>query len=306
MNTNTMNTTNTPSNPPNVNLGSMYVLCEFNASVWTARKLDRKKTDDVVTGSGAAARGAARVNKNLLAGRPELEEITKLVTEARNYVYANTAPWSDAGQRLLVAARLPKFDARMEEYKAKFNDMVQAFVDVYPTLITAQALALGDMFDRSEYPVARDIRSRFAIDCVFLPVPSAGDMRVDLVNDIQNDLRARLQKMEQARVQKAVADINDKFVTHLKRMADRLTSDVDPVTGDVVGRRFTESLVSSAFELCDMVADYNIGQNVEMAQARQRLEAALAGVTVNTLRDNSEKREEVRYTVSSILNQFKI
>lgn len=293
-------------NDTNINLGSVYVLCEFNASVWTARKLDRKKTDDVVTGAGAASKGAARVNKNLLAGRPELEEITQLVTEARNYVYANTVPWSDAGQRLLVAARLPKFDARMEEYKAKFDEMVQGFVSVYPTLITAQALALGDMFNRMEYPTAGEIDRKFAMDCVYLPVPSAGDLRVDLVNEIQDDLRGRLAKMEQARVSKAVADINEKFIGHLKRMADRLTTDTDPKTGEPVGRRFTETLVSSAFELCDMVADYNIDKNPDMLVAKQRLESALTGVTVMTLRENPAKREEVRYTVSSILNQFQV
>jgi len=293
-------------NDKNINLGSVYVLCEFNAGVWTARKLDRKKTDDVVTGSGAASKGAARVNKNLLAGRPELEEITRLVTEARNYVYDNTVPWSDAGQRLLVASRLPKFDARMEDYKAKFDGMVQAFVDVYPTLITAQALALGDMFNRAEYPNAAEIAHKFSMECAYLPVPSAGDLRIDLVNEIQDDLRERLAKIEQARVSKAVADINEKFIGHLKRMADRLTTDTDPKTGEPVGRRFTETLVSSAFELCDMVSDYNIGNDPEMTAAKQRLETALTGVTVMTLRDNPDKREEVRYTVSSILNQFKI
>lgn len=293
-------------NDKNINLGSLYVLCEFNASVWTARKLDRKKTDDVVAGSGAASKGAARVNKNLLAGRPELEEISKLVTEVRNYVYDNTAPWSDAGQRLLVASRLPKFDKRVADYKAQFDDAVHAFVTIYPTLISAQALSLGDMFNRSEFPTATEIATKFAMACEYLPVPTAGDLRVDLVNDIQDDLRARLSKMETARVDKAVADINEKFIAHLKRMADRLTTDTDAKTGEPVSRRFTETLVSSAFELCDMVGDYNIGQDPELVTARRRLETALTGVTVTTLRDDPAKREEVRYTVSSILNQFQI
>lgn len=290
----------------NVNLGSVYVLCEFNASVWTARKLDRKKSDEVVSGARAASKGAARVNKNLLAGRPELEEITRLVTEARNYVYDNTAPWSDSGQRLLVAARLPKFDARMEEYKGQFNAQVASFVAAYPTLITAQALALGDMFNRAEYPTAGEIEHKFAMSCEFFPVPTAGDLRVDLVNEIQDELRARLQKTADARAQRAVAEINERFIAHLKRMSDRLTTDIDPKTGEPVGRRFTETLVSSAFELCDMVTDYNLTGDPNWVTAKQRLEQALNGVTVNTLREDPVKREEVRYTVSSILNQFQL
>jgi len=215
-------------------------------------------------------------------------------------------PWSDSGQRLLVTARLPKFDARMEEFKAKFDEQVASFVAAYPTLITAQALALGDMFNRAEYPTASEIEHKFAMSCEFFPLPTAGDLRLDIVNEIQDDLRKRLQRTEAARIQKAVADINEKFVAHLKRMADRLTTDTDPKTGGPVNRRFTETLVSSAFELCDMVADYNINGDAELRDAKQRLEAALTGVTVNTLREDPVKREEVRYTVASILNKFQL
>ena len=276
-----MNTTST-----NTNLGTAFVLCEFNASVWTARKLDRKKSSEVVEGAKAASKGAARVNKNLLAGRPELEQITSLVNEARNYVYANTTPWSDAGQRLLIAARLPKFDAKMQEYKDQFDALVDSFVQAYPTLITAQALALGDMFNRAEYPIASEIASKFNMACEYMPVPLSGDIRLDIVNEIQDDLRARLQRTSDLRVERAMAEINEKFIGHLKRMADRLTTDTDPKTGEQVGRRFTETLVSSAFELCDMVADYNINNDPVLAQAKQKLETALSGVTVQTLRDD--------------------
>lgn len=288
----------------NFNLNSVAMLCEFNASVWTARKLDRKKSDDVVTGAGAKSKGAARVNKNLLAGRPELDEITQIVTEARNYVYANTTPWSDAGQRLIITARLPKFDARIEEYKLKFKDKVTEFVDLYPTLITAQAMALGDMFNRAEFPSASEIAHKFAMSCDYVPVPSAGDIRVDIGNQAQDELRARLEASSNARVNRAMADVTERFTDHLKRMTDRLVTDVD-TSGEAKGRRFTETLVSGALELCDLVRDYNVTGDIGLSEARKALEAALSGVTVTTLREDPIKREEVRVAATSILNKFK-
>ena len=288
----------------NFNLNSVAMLCEFNASVWTARKLDRKKTDDVVSGSGATSKAAARVNKNLLAGRPELEEISSLVGEARTYVYANTTPWSDAGQRLIITARLPKFDARIEEFKAQFNDKVDAFVNLYPTLITAQAMVLGDMFNRSDFPSASEIAHKFAISCDYIPVPAAGDIRVDIGNQAQDELRARLEATANKRLNKAMADVTERFVEHLKRMADRLVTDTD-AKGELKSRRFTDTLVSSAFELCDLVRDYNVTNDPTLSQARLTLETALSGVTVVTLRDDPIKREEVRAATTSILNKFK-
>lgn len=290
----------------NFNLNSVSLLCEFNASVWTARKLDRKESAKVVENTGAKSAGAARVNKNLLAGRPELENIQTLVTEVRNYVYSNTLPWSDSGQRLLMTQRFPKFDARINDYHDKFNTMVDEFVALYPSLITAQAMALGDMFDRREFPTADEIRTKFGMSCEYLPVPASGDLRVDIGNTAQDELRTRLDAMADKRVERAMAEINEKFIGHLKRMADRLTTDTDPKTGEPVGRRFTETLVSGAFELCDLIQDYNITGDPLLALARKTLEEKLAGVTTVSLREDPIKREEVRATVSSILNRFTI
>lgn len=290
----------------NFNLNSVALICEFNASVWTARKLDRKQSDMVVEGAGAKSKSAARVNKNLFAGRTELEDIGKLVTEVRNYVNDNTLPWSDSGQRMLIGARFPKFDATIEDYRDKFNVKVQEFVDIYPTLITAQAMALGEMFSRADFPPASQIADKFGMTVGYLPVPSAGDIRVDIGNQAQDELRARLEKMADTRVTNAMAEVNERFIAHLKRMADRLVTDTDAATGDPVRRRFTETLVSSAFELCDLVNDYNITNDPVLASARKTLEASLAGVTTNTLKEDPIKREEVRATVSSILNQFSI
>jgi len=288
----------------NFNLNSVAMLCEFNASVWTARKLDRKKSDDVVNGAGAKAKGAARVNKNLLAGRGELEAIGSLVGEARTYVYENTTPWSDAGQRLIITARLPKFDTRIEDYKSRFNLLVDDFVNLYPTLITAQAMALGDMFDRSEFPSASEIRHKFAMSCDYIPVPAAGDIRVDIGNQAQDELRARLEATSNTRLNKAMADVTERFVGHLRRMADRLVTEKDK-NGEDKSRRFTETLVSSAFELCDLVRDYNVTGDPVLGEARKALESALTGVTVVTLRDDPIKREEVRVATNTILSKFK-
>lgn len=290
----------------NFNLNSVSLLCEFTSSVWTARKLDRKKTDEVVTGANAKSKGAARVNKNLLAGQPVLEEIAALVSNARTYVYDNTLPWSNSGQRLIITARLPKFDQRIRDYIDEFNEKVDAFVQVYPGLIMAQAMALGTMFDRSEYPTASEIRHKFNMACDYLPVPTAGDIRVDIGNQAQDELRERLEHMTKVRVEKAVSDLNEKLVEHLKRMADRLVTDKDAKTGEPQARRFTETLVSSAFELCDMVRDYNLTGDPTLMQARTMLETALADVSVMTLREDPIKREDVRAKVESILDKFRI
>ena len=112
------------------NIDTCAMLVEFNASVWTARKLDKKTTDEVVTSKNAAAKDAARVNKHLLAGRNELDVINTYVGSVRTYVYENTMPWSDSGIRLLPTANFLTFSQRMADSEQTFFSYVEDFIRV--------------------------------------------------------------------------------------------------------------------------------------------------------------------------------
>lgn len=285
-------------------LNTSTMIVEFNASVWTARKLDKGVTDEVLHEKAAGAKSAGRFNKSLMAGRPELVEIQAVVGAARTYIYANTAPWSDTGQRWIPTARLLKVDDRMSAYKAKFDAKVDAFLALYPSLITAQAMALGDMFKREEYPSALDIKRKFAFTYDFLPVPSVSDFRIAIAADAQQDLKDRLEAALEARVAGAVGDVRDRLVEHLRRMSDRLISDTDPKTGDSKSRRFHDTLVSSAFDLCDLVGDFNVNGDRSLADARSRLETALTGVTAEVLRTDEGKRSDIKKEVDDILSKW--
>jgi Protein of unknown function (DUF3150) len=287
---------------PRYNLDTCAMLVEFNASVWTARKLDKSTTDEVVSSKNAAAKDAARVNKHLLAGRTELDVIQQLVNRARTFVYDHTLPWSDAGLRLLPTVNFAKFTEKMNDFEEEFEATVTAFVNIYPTLITAQAMALGDMFKRDDYPTANEIMTKFAFRLNFMPVPTAGDFRVDVGNAAQAELKAKLESLAQERIDSAMADIKSRLATHLKRMSDRLTTDY--VNGEAKQRRFHDTLVDGALELCDMAKALNLTNDLELEGARSELEQLLVGVTPEELRKNFAVRTDVKKNVDAILDKF--
>jgi len=296
------------------NIDTCSMLVEFNASVWTARKLDRKVSDEVVASKSAGSKAAARVNKNLLAGRGELEVIQNHVTAVRNYVYDNTLPWSDSGLRLLPTIRFMEFNARMQDEENKYWDLCKAFVTVYPSLITAQAMALGDMFKRDEYPAPDTIAHKFGFSVNYMPVPTAGDFRVDVGNDAQRELQEKLSALADERVAKAMADVRARIKGHLERMVDRLG--VDVVAGEAKPRRFHDSMIETGFELCDLVKGLNIVGDNDLEAARASLESCLAGVSVrtkksgtemsvaDTLREDMQQRSAVKSQVEGLLNKF--
>ena len=289
-------------NTTRYNLDTCAMLVEFNASVWTARKLDKGTTDEVISTKSAMAKDAARVNKNLLAGRPELDAINQQIGKVRTFVYDNTLPWSDSGLRLLPTVNFMAFTAKMGEYEEEFNRMVDDFVQTYPTLITAQAMALGDMFKRDEYPTAQAIAEKFRFRVGYMPVPTAGDFRVDVGNEAQAELKQQLEKLQAERVETAMADVRARLGEHLRRMSDRLA--VDVINGEVKTRRFHDSLVSGALELCDIVKSLNVVGDANLEDTRRSLANLLSGVEPDDLRKNMEVRTDVRVQVDQLLDKF--
>ena len=287
---------------PRLNIDTCAMLVEFNASVWTARKLDKTTTNEVVASKNAGAKDAARVNKHLLAGRTELDIIQQAVGRARQFVYDNTAPWSDSGLRLLPTVNFMKFTERMNDFEEEMEALVKSFVAIYPTLITAQALALGDMFKRDDYPTANEIMTKFSFRVNYMPVPSSGDFRVDVGNQAQAELKARLESLTQERIDSAMADVRERLVTHLKRMSDRLTTDY--VGGEAKQRRFHDTLVDGALELCDLTKSLNVTNDMALEGARSQLEQLLVGVSPTDLRKNEAIRQDVKKNVDAILDKF--
>jgi hypothetical protein len=284
------------------NIDTCAMLVELSVSQWTARKLDRTVSDELVANKHAQDKGAARVNKHLLAGRSELEVITKFVTETRATVYDNTLPWSDSGIRLLPSAKFMEFNAKLQEAEDKFYGLVTEFVSVYPSLITAQAMALGNMFKREDYPHPSDIEHRFRFSVNYMPVPSSGDFRVDIGNDAQEELRKKLSALADERVEHAMKDIKTRLLEHLKRMSDRLT--VDYVSGEAVPRKFHDSLLNGAHDLCEMVQSLNVINDTQLNEARKALLKAIGNVDVKDLRKDVGARTEVKTQVDDILSKF--
>jgi len=285
------------------NIDTCALLVELTTSSWTARKLDRNVSEEVVSNKGAQAKGAARVNKHLLAGRNELDVVVAHVNSAREYVYTHTLPWSDSGLRLLTSAQFTAFNDEMSKREEQFSVLVNDFITIYPTLITAQAMALGDMFNRSEYPDPKNIAGKFAFRVNYMPVPQAGDFRVDVGNDAQKDLQAKLSKLADERVEAAMKDARDRLKAHQDRMMERLK--VEESNGKVVRGRIHDSLIEGGLELCGLLKVLNITNDLQLEAARVEVERVLKSVTPDDLREHNDARTEVRSQVSEILDRFK-
>lgn len=291
-------TSNITIDTPRFNLDTCSLLVDFNAPVWTARKLDKGTTAEVQQAKQAKAKNAARVNKHLLAGTTELDDIIAHVQKARNYVNVNTLPWADRGTRLLPTAYFLEFDEQMKKYEDEFVQKVNEFINIYPSLITAQAMALGQMFNRAEFPDVNEIARKFDFRVTYMPLPTAGDFRVDVGVAAQAELKAKLNQVYEKRISSAIDEVRERLTASITTLAEQLT--VSYADGKPKGNRMYESTLETAKNLCAIVPALNITNDPKIEEVRADLERIIGGIRKDDVVDDFPAREELKREMDSL------
>ena len=207
-----------------ISIASSAMIGSLNISVWEARKLDRSTQAEVLANKGAKSRRAATVSKHLFSECPALEAIKTLRGEARVWFNNATLPWDDNGGRLITTAQYMRVMDQANKYEQRFNDLIQVFLNTYSTEISKQAFEMGALFDRTEYPPASEVRSKFRFGLSVSPVPLAGDFRVDIGNEAAAQLKAQYEKAMEQRVAGAVSDTWQRVKTQVEWVHERMTA----------------------------------------------------------------------------------
>lgn len=279
-------------------LSSSAVLVNLSLSVWSGRKLDKRVSQEVDEAKSTKTR-AGNYHKNLLAGTEKLDAITKVSGAARTWHYNVTQPWSDNGARILNAAQMFDYKARLNEFEQEFRERVNDFLDDYDNLVSAAAFQLGDLFNREEYPTREQIEQKFDFSYTIEPLPESGDFRIDVGEEGLRELQAHYEQAMERRVETAMRDAWDRLRDVLTKMSERLTDDTD-------GKRkiFRDSLVENAHELCNLLKHFNVNGDVQLEAIRADLAKALTNVDASTLRESDELRASTKRKVDELLGKF--
>ena len=279
----------------NISIASSAVLIDLNISVWTARKLDKNVSKEIDINKNTTIK-AGNYNKHILAGSDQLEKITKLAGEIREWHGRQTLPWSDTGTRLLPMSNFFDYKQQLGVYEAEFQSRINTFIYEYPNIILGMAFKLGKLFDRSEYPETDKIAHKFNLKYTIMPVPETKDFRVDIAEDIRNEMQQEYQKAYEGRVEAAMSDAWSRLHTTLEHMVDRLSGDDKKI--------FRNSLVDNALELTNLLTKLNVTKDPKLEQARQALEKSLVGVSADDLRDSQGARSVVLSKVNAIMEMM--
>jgi hypothetical protein len=82
-------------------------------------------------------------------------------------------------------------------------------------------------------------------------------------------------------------------------MSDKLTeSDED------TKKRWHDSFVTNARDMCRMLTHLNITRDPALERARSSLESVMSGADIEVIKDSGAVRQDMKSKVDSILNQF--
>lgn len=283
------------------------ILVDLNISAWTGRKLDKRVSEEIDASKGTKAKGG-NYHKHLLAGTDKLDAVQKIVSAVRVWHYEQTLPWSDGGSRLLPMKNFFEYKRTLSMFETQFKQAVNEMLTEYPTLVTAAAFQLGALFNRNDYPDVEAITGKFRFNYVFMPVPTAGDFRIQAADDAIAELQAQAEEHMNKRVNDAMKDIWTRLHDCLSHMSDKLTDLPTPRVlkdgTEVYSQVFRDSLVNNAVELCGLLTKLNVTDDPNLEQARHKLEEAITGVTAEGLRSDDGERDHLKKQVDDILKAF--
>lgn len=279
-------------------LASSAMLVEVNISHWAGRKKDKRASIDV-TSANHADSGVASVNKKLLANSDTLQAIQRHVTAARSMHANMTMPWSNSGLRLLPTAQYFKYSQAMSDMQNEFDKLVGEFLQSYNDEVVDVQLKLGDLFSHDDYPTVETLERKFAFRTNYMPLPDAGDFRVDIGNDALREVKEQYDDFYAKQYNTAMNDVWTRLHKALTSMSERLDY------GSKEDKKiFRDSLVGNVHDMIELLRVCNVTNSSQMAQMANRLEDAMSGVTPDALREDDTFRAETKRAVDDALKSL--
>ncbi len=277
-----------------MNLSDRALLVQLSVSQWTARKYDKKATQDVASTYGTTT-SAGRYNKALLPANDMLDRVHKKTTHIRTKFYENTLPWGIEGTMMLPTSNYLQFMTDFRKEKGEWQYLVDQFVGNYDQLRLDAKRMLNGLYNDADYPDEVEIAKKFKMDMAIFPVPNT-DFRVSIASDeltrIQEDVERRVAEAQTV----AMKEVWDRLYDRVKHMAEKLA---DPKA------IFRDTLVENTKELCALLPRLNFMDDPNLEALRVQVEGALIKHP-DALRNDPDLRRDTAVEAKQIMDKMSV
>jgi len=279
-----------------MHLSDKALLVHLSISQWTAKKLDKRASKEIARINGAT-NNAGNFNKSLLPTCDELDKVKALTALIRKEFYHNTLPWGIEGTFILPSANYLSFMTEYRGKKGKWDRCVKRFLARYDQAHADARRLLGSLYNPRDYPILADLEHKFSMDLSVLPVPTAGDFRVDLAEgefeSIQADIEQRVLESSKA----AMDDVWKRLYDKVEWLAGRLANPENT---------FNNATYEDAKDLVKMLSRLNFTDDPDLEQMRRDVERKLVSHHPESLRNDPVLRNDTANEAKAIMDKMAV
>lgn len=274
-----------------MSLHDKCLLVDLTIASLTTSRTDRGITADVLrrtAGDSDAGRWVSR-----LWPKEALEPITQHDGATRKLHQQMTLPWLDNSKRILPTPVFHEYMDIMRQRRPEREKLVKEhFIDHFDTWIHKARLMRGTAFNPTEYPTRTGAAASFSFKVEAEPVPHRDDFRVRLagpdLDEIQAGLEDRLATAARIARNDLIARITDPLVKMVERLADPEA-------------KFRDSLVGNLRDIARAIPGLNVTGDPGIETVRKQIEASLAGLDPDILRESTSDRTRAARQANAIL-----
>ncbi len=205
-----------------------------------------------------------------------------------------------AGFYLVPIVSISDIDGILNQSKDKqFNELLPAFLAVYPNLVEADKISLRSTFDPNDYPAIQKVKASFYMDWSWISFGVPKDLQ-----NVDSNIFAR----EQEKAAAKIAEVSDQIVQVLRsQMLDLVTHLCDRLEGGKGNgkpKNFKPSTVDNVKEFLATFQARNIVDDRELDKLCAQAKQLLDGVDPQALREQDQVRDRVKQGFEAIKAQL--
>ncbi len=233
-------------------------------------------------------------SKELQAIKGEQQSIGKALRK-----YCLPSPFR-AGFYLVPIVSISDIDGILNQSQDKiFNELVPAFLAVYPALVEADKISLRSTFDPTDYPGLSQVKASFYMEWSWISFGVPKDLQ-----NVDSDIFAREQEKAAAKIAEVSDQITQVLRGQMLDLVSHLADKLEGGRGNGKPKIFRDTAVTNIKEFLATFQARNIVDDKQLdvlcSQAKQLLE----GVDPQALREQDQVRDRVKKGFDGIKAQL--
>ena len=256
------------------------------------KSLTKVQKEQAADSFGAEGEFLSAGKKLIDTQHPKFRAVTAVRSRTVNYWKGLSLPYPEAGIRLIKQNALDEFARHMGGLREELEEAVVQLDDDYDDLTAAARRRLGSLYSAADYPVS--LQGLFSVDWDFPSVEPPEYLR-RLNPELYEQECERVRSRFDEAVRLAEAAFTDEFAQLVSHLCERLNGEAD-------GRQkvFRNSAVDNLRDFFERFRSLNVGTNAELDRLVDQAQQVVSGVRPQSLRDNSELRQNVATKLSGV------